>query len=786
MAISFRQPIGSEAPRDRALRLLAGRGRYVDDITLPRMLHLAFVRSPYPHARMTLVDTTVAQQSPGVVRVLTADDLDAVVTPWRATHNRFPAMQAPEQNPLVRDISRYQGEPVIAVLAVSPAAAEDACDSVTIDWDPLPQVGSVDEALAEDAPIIHPGLTSNLAFETTVEAGDVDTALANADTVVERTFRFHRHTGVSLETRAILAEFDPTERRLTVHQSHQTPHQQQDVFARLLDLPEHKVRVICPDVGGAFGVKHHLYADELIACAAAVIVGRPVKFIADRLESFQTDVHCRDHEVRARIGFAADGTIVGLALEDHFNAGAFGQYPRSSIGEGNQVIRVAGGPYRFANYRGELKMAFLNRGILGHIRAVGHPIAAAVTEALVDLGARALERDPIDLRRQNYLKDSDFPLTSVGGIRFENLSFERCLDRLLEILDVGEFRQEQRKLRSQGTYRGLGLTSFVELTAIGPEYYGEGGQHISAQETCIVRMEASGQVRAYVGTSDQGQGIDTGIQQVVASGLGLPLADIEVLSGDSVVSPVGGGSWGSRGAALGGEVAWQAARQLRGNLLAIAGFLLQKCADDLDLIEGLIIDIASGTAHMNVAELAQVGHFRPYTLPAELEADLTVTARYATRDRLFLPGNGIHGSIVDVDVATGLVMPVRHVVVHDCGRVLNPLLVREQIRGGVVQGIGAALYEELRYAEDGALLTGSFADYLVPMAAEMPDIEVAHIETPTETSELGAKGAGEAGLTGAVGAVLNAVNDALEPLGAEVMEVPLSPPRILRAIAAAS
>ena len=393
MTNSFARPIGSEVPRDRALRLLAGRGRFVDDITLPRMLHLAFVRSPYPHARIESIDTNVAQQSPGVVRVLTANDLDGVVKPWRATHNRFPTMQAPEQRPLAHKTSRYQGEPVVAVLAASLAEAEDACDSVIIDWDPLPQVGSVDEALADDAPLVHPSLDSNLAFETVVESGDVDTALAQADTVVERTFRFHRHTGVSLETRAILAEFDPSERRLTVHQSHQTPHQQQDLYAQLLDLSEHKVRVICPDVGGAFGVKHHLYADELIACAAAVMIGRPVKFIADRLESFQTDVHCRDHEVKARIGFAADGTIVGLALVDHFNAGAFGQYPRSSIGEGNQVIRVAGGPYRLANYRGELKMAFLNRGILGHIRAVGHPIAAAVTEALVDLGARELHRE---------------------------------------------------------------------------------------------------------------------------------------------------------------------------------------------------------------------------------------------------------------------------------------------------------------------------------------------------------------------------------------------------------
>jgi carbon-monoxide dehydrogenase large subunit len=295
-------------------------------------------------------------------------------------------------------------------------------------------------------------------------------------------------------------------------------------------------------------------------------------------------------------------------------------------------------------------------------------------------------------------------------------------------------------------------------------------------------MEASGQVRIHIGTTDQGQGIDTGIQQVVAGVLGIPLDDIEVVSGDSALSPMGGGSWGSRGAALGGEVAMRAARTLRLNLLSMAGFLLQKSADDLDLVDGIVVDKQHGTAHMSTAELAKIGHFRPYTLPSDLPSDLTVTARYASRDRMFIAGNGIQVAIVEVDTGTGLVRPLRHLVVHDCGRVLNPLLVREQIRGGVVQGLGSALYEEFRYAENGALLNASFADYLVPMAAEMPDIEVAHVTTPTETSELGAKGAGEAGLAGAVGAILNAVNDAISPTGAFLTEVPLTPPRIVEAI----
>jgi carbon-monoxide dehydrogenase large subunit len=778
----LKYPIGADIPRDRAKRLLAGRGRFVDDIVVARMVHIAFVRSPFPHARFTSIDVAAAEAMPGVIRILTAADFAAVVAPWRAAHDLFPTMRAPEQTALAINIARYQGEPIVAVLAATRAEAEDACDAIEVDWEPLRQVGDIDEALASDAPTLHEGLDSNIAFEASVTKGDAATALATADVVVERTFRFHRHTGVSLEARCILAEFDPTEQRLTVHQSHQTPHQQQDLYARLLNLPEHKVRVICPDVGGAFGLKHHLYADELACCASAVILGRPVKFMADRLESLQSDIHCRDHEVHARMGFSSDGTIVGLAVEDRFSAGAYGQYPRSSVAEGNQIIRLTGAPYQLPAYSGDLKMAFTNRGILGHIRGVGHPIAAAVSEALVDLGARTLGQDAVDVRRKNYLKENDFPITSAGGVAFERLSLNQCLNKALDMVDVDAFRTKQADLRTRGVHRGIGFCTFVELTSIGPEYYGNGGQHISAQETCILRMEASGQVRAYVGTTDQGQGIDTGIQQVVAGVMGLEVENVEIISGDSVLSPVGGGSWGSRGAALGGEVALKASRELRRNLLSIASFLLQKSPDDLDLRNSIIVDVASDTSHMHVAELARIGHFRPYTLPSDLNSDLTVTARYASRDRMFLPGNGIQVSIVEVDIDTGFVKPIRHIVVHDSGRIINPLLVREQIRGGVVQGIGSALYEELRYSEDGALLTGTLSDYLVPMAAEMPDIEVAHIETPTETSELGAKGAGEAGLTGAVGALLNAVNDALLPFDAYMTEVPLSPPRILRAI----
>jgi len=780
--MTFRAPIGSSLPRDRAKRLLAGRGRYVDDIVLPRMLHLAFVRSPYPHALIEAIDVAQAAAMPGVVRIITAVDLDSVVASWRGTHNLFPDMKVPVQTALATDVARWQGEAVVAVAANSRAEAEDATEQITIDWKELPAVSEAVAALGPAAPLLHEAFDDNQAFAAEVSHGDTETAFADAACVIERQFRFNRHTGVSLEPRGLIADYDPSSKQLTVYQSHQTPHQQQDLYARLLGIPEQNVRVICDDVGGAFGLKHHLYPDELAACAIAKVLGRPVKYVADRLESFLSDIHCRDHTVKARMAFNEDGQILAMALDDLFHAGAYSQYPRSSVAEGNQIIRVSGIPYRHAHYRAATRMAYLNKSVLGHIRSVGHPIACAVTEQLVDLGARELGMDPVAMRQRNYLRDADFPVTSAGGIALENLSFHRCLDRALERIDVDAFRAEQTALREAGVYRGIGFATFVDLTSIGPEYYGEGGQHISAQETCLLRLEASGGIRCYVGTTDQGQGIDSGIQQVVAGVIGVSVDDVKVNSGDSELCPVGGGSWGSRGAALGGEAALRAGRELRGNILNIAGVLLQKAPGLLDIRDGEIVDLESGSKHMTLDEVAAVGHFKPYIIPDDITADLTVTARYASRGRLFLPANGLHVAVIEVDPDTGLISFHRYLVVHDCGRLLNPMLVAEQVRGGVVQGIGGALYEEFVYDKGGALCNGTMTDYLVPMAAEMPDIEVEHLETSTETSELGAKGAGEAGTTGTFGAILNALNDALTPFDVTLSETPATPSRILQAL----
>jgi len=778
--VDFPKPMGEDARSPRAPRLLAGRGRYTDDIAAARVAHVAYLRSPYAHARIVKIEREEAAGAPGVLLVATGADISAQCKSWCGTHDLFPALVAAEQPPLAVERACWHGEPVVAVVAETRAAAEDAVELILVEWEELPAVTDAETALT--GPAMHPSLDSNIGFETTVEAGDVKAAFAGAEIVVEETFRFGRHTGVSLEPRTILADYNPAEDSLVVHQSHQTPHQQQDLFSRLLGIPEHKVQVICPDVGGAFGLKHHLHGDEIAVCALSRMLGRPVKFAADRLESFLTDIHCRDHEITARIALTKDGHITAMDVDDLFLIGPYSQYPRSSVAEGNQIARLCGAAYRLSDYRAHLRMLYQNKNLIGHIRSVGHPLAAAVTEALVDRAAARLSIDPVELRQRNYLNDDDFPMTSAGGIEFEALSFTACLDRLIERMDRSVLLAEQARLREAGVYRGIGIATFVELTAIGPEYYGGGGQHISAQEGCLLRLEPSGVVRCMTGVTDQGQGIDAGIQQIVAGVFGVPLEDVQVESGDSRLSPYGGGSWGSRGAVLGGETALRAARTLRGNVLDLAAALLQCDAEMLDIRDRDIVDAASGQVRMSLADLAATGHFKPFAFPKDMQPALAVVEHYASRDRLFVVGNGIQASYLEVDPETGFVELLGHWVVHDAGRLLNPLLVKEQVRGGVVQGLGGVLFEECIYSADGQLQNGTFADYLVPMASEMPDIEVDHIVTATKTSELGTKGAGEAGTAGAMGAVLNAINDAISPFDARLTETPCTPDRILRAL----
>jgi len=777
-----RSYIGESVVRPQTTRLLAGRGVFTDDVVLPRMLHVAFVRSPHAHARIASIDVADARALPGVAAVVTGEDMAPVCSGWVGTLAHFAGMKSALQRPLATGKASWQGEPVAAVVAESRAIAEDGVSRVRVEWEPLPAVTDPETALDPSTPLIHPELGDNLAFRLDLASGDADRAFAEADTVLHETFTMGRHTGVTLEARAILADFDPSERRLTVYHSFQAPNMMQDILARHLNLPEHDVRVICKDVGGSFGIKVHIYPDEMATCALSVMLGRPVKFTADRLESFVSDIHAREHRVKAELAVMRDGTIRGMRVDDLTGIGPYSVYPRTSAVEGNQTVRLTPGVYRFRDYAATLRVVFQNKTPMCQYRAVGHPIAFAVMEAMVDRAARELALDPVEMRRKNYVTADMYPHTSPTGYFFERLSHEEALDKLLELSDYRALCAERDRLRPQGVYRGLGLCAFVELTTPGPAFYGVGGARISSQDGCTIKLEPSGKLTCMTGVTEQGQGTDTMIAQVVASTVGVPMEDVRVLTGDTMVSPYGGGTWASRGAGIGGEAALLTGKAIRANILRVAAAMLECEPEDLDIRLGKIVDVLTGDVRLELAELGRVAYFRPDTLPKDFQSELTVTRHYVPRHQGFAFTNGIQLSYVEVDVETGFVRLLKHWCVEDCGRIINPRLVDEQLRGAIVQGIGAVLYEHLVYDEHGQLLTGTMMDYLVPMAAEMPEIVVGHVETPTAYAEGGFKGAGEAGTAGAPGAVLNAVNDALAPFGARVTAQPITPEVVLKAL----
>jgi carbon-monoxide dehydrogenase large subunit len=776
--------VGRALSRDGAKRAVAGRGRYTDDISLPRMVHAAFVRSPFAHARIRAIDTAQAKRQPGVLLVMTGAELATLCTgPWVGTLTCFPGMKSAPQYPMAVDRACWAGEPVAIVVARTRAEAEDAAELVAVDWKELPAVVDKATALDPGTPVLHPGLGDNLAFRKTIDTGGVDDVFARAHLVIEVTFDFGRHTAVSLEPRGVLAAFDKASGKLTVYTSSQCPHMIQYVFARTLGLPDHNVQIIAPDVGGSFGLKIHTYGDEVAAVAAAVRLGRPVKFIADRLESFVSDIHARENLVKGRIAVSAEGEIEAFDIDVLSGAGAYSQYPRTSVFEATQVLNITGGPYRHKHYRARATVVYLNKVPSSQYRAVGHPIGNAVGEHLVDRAAHALGLDPVEMRRRNVFPDDAYPTVTASGVRIKDMSHQRCIETLVERMGYAELRAEQARLREQGIQRGIGIASFIKGTAPGPQgYYGTGGAPISLQDACVIRLEPNGGVICAVGITEQGQGTNTIVAQIAAATLGVPIESVRVVSGDTDTVPYGGGTFGSRGTAIGGEAVYLAARDLRQEILEIAGVLLQADPASLDIAGGAVVNLADGTKRIALSEIGRIGHFQLAELPNSVQPVLQHTRRFRLLDDLYIFTNGIHGAHVEVDIETGFVRFLKMWVVEDCGRVINPQLADEQVRGGCVQGLGGALYEHCLYDEAGQLTNGTMADYLVPMAAEMPDREVAHVLTLSSVSELGAKGVGESGTGAAPAVVMNAINDALRPFKAHVTTHPITPEVILTAL----
>ena len=585
--------IGQSVPRANAKRLLQGRGAYTDDLRFARLAHVVFFRSPHAHARIVRLDLARARTMPGIIAAVDGATLAQYCKPWVAVLDHLKGIKSATQHAIAIGRACWQGEAVAAIVAQTRAQAEDALEAVEAEWKPLPVVTDMAASLA-GTQVIHPEMSDNICFSREFATDGVDAAFAKADLVVEETYEFGRHTGVTLEGRAILADYNAAEHTLTVHHSTQAPHMMQDIFSRHLNIPEGNVRVIAKDVGGSFGIKVHVYADEMATAALAVMLKRPVKFIADRMESFLTDIHAREHKVKVRLACTKDGQILAFELDDLTGIGPYSVYPRTSGIEGNQVVNLTGGPYQHQQYRAKLNVVFTNKNVTCQYRAVGHPIAVAITEAIVDLAANKLGMDPAEFRRRNLVPDDAYPYTSACGMKMEKLSHQQALEKLLKLMNYAALRAEQAVLRKQGVYRGIGLAAMIEVTNPSPAFYGVGGARISSQDGATLRLEPTGMVTCLVSVTEQGQGSEGIFAQIAADAVGVSVDRVRVITGDTAITPYGGGTWASRGAGIGGEAVLQTGKVLRANILEVAGAILQSSREMLDMRDNNVVDVRTG------------------------------------------------------------------------------------------------------------------------------------------------------------------------------------------------
>ncbi len=771
--------VGAEVKRVEDPRLLLGKSQYVDDIHLPHTLAVAFVRSPYAHARILSIDTSAATAQPGVQAVITGEDIAAVIKPLRVEFDpsAAPTHKSCDWPVLARGKVRFVGEMVAAVIATDRYTAEDAAGLVTIDYDPLDAVWHMEQALESDAPLVHEDWGDNVMQTLTAGMGPVEAAFAAADTVVQERFTTGRHMSVPLETRGCLATYEAATDSLTVWSSTQIPHVLRSNLARFLDFPEHHIRTIAPDVGGGFGPKAHVFPEEILTAFFARQYGRPIKWIEDRRENLTAAMHAKHQIVEAAVALKNDGTILGLRARFLNDVGAYSAFPFSSALEAGHAASALPGPYKIPAYGYEAVSIVTNKVTLGAYRGVGLPIALLVMERLLNMGAQRLGLDPTAIRLRNMIRQDEHPYTTIAGAAIESGSHQESLRQALDMLDYTAFRAEQERARRVGRYLGVGLGCYIEGTALGSSFWNIMGLPLGGYESATVRMDIDGKVTVLAGSSSHGQGHQTTLAQVAADELGVAFADVRVIQNDTTVVPYGWGTWGSRTAVTSGGAIIGAATKVREKILRTASRLSEIPPADLALAGGLVVRKQDGTSLMPIKTVAYHAIVATGTLAPEDEPGLEATTNYEPPPATH--SNATHLATVEVDPETGQIRLLRYIVVEDCGRIINPIIVDGQIQGGVAQGIGTALYEQALYDEHGQFLTGTLMDYLVPTALDVPQVEIGHIETPSPFSKGGIKGMGEGGAIGPPAAIANAVADALSPFGVQINEIPLTPERVL-------
>jgi aerobic carbon-monoxide dehydrogenase large subunit len=774
--------IGASVKRVEDPRLLTGQGSFADDYRPAGMLQAALLRSAHAHARLRRIDTAATRDLGGVVAVFTGEDLADAARPVVAT-SKMKDYRATPMPMLARGTVRYVGEPVAAVVAENRYIAEDAVRRIAVDYEPLPAESDPERAAAPGAPRLHADVPGNVVLARTFARGDAAAALAAAHLRVGARFRFRRKAPLAIENRCYLAEYHPGRRELTLYGATQVPGIVRDALAELMDMPEHLIRVVAADVGGGFGGKASLYPEELLVAVLARRLGRPVKYTGDRLEDLMSTSQSFDEFVEAELGVAADGTIMGLAAEVLGDVGAYSIYPWTAALEPVQVVSFLPGPYRMPNYRAAVRGVATPKVPMGPFRGVGRPVAAFVMERLIDMAAQRLGIDPVAMRHKNLVAAAEFPYRTGSGIIWDRAGFAECLDAACRALDYERLRQWQAEARGQGRWIGVGVASYAELTGIGSKIPAAPGMPVNTgTETATVRVDPSGSVTAVFGVASHGQGLETTLAQVVAEELGVRLEDVRVVQGDTAGRAYTTGTYASRSTVLAGGAGKLAAAAVREKVLRAASHILEAHVDDLVAADGRVA-IRGTDRSLSFREVARTVYLQWGRLPAELQEELEATKLY---DPQFgTTSCATHAAVVEIDPETYRVAVLRYVAAEDCGTVINPMIVEGQVHGGVAQGIGAALFEEIVYDGEGQLLTGSLMDYLVPTAVEIPAIEVAHIESPSPTTLGGFRGMGEGGTIGAPAAIANAVADALAPLGIEITELPVTPERLHRLLAAA-
>lgn len=762
--------VGHPLPRLHDRRFLVGRAAYVGDLRVGPVLEAAFVRSPEAHARILSVNVEQARRWPGVIAVFTGTDF----RPYSKSIWGGVRMKVGEKYPLALRKVRYVGEAVALVLAENRYIAEDASELVHVEYEPLPAVVDPERALEVGAPLLYEEWRDNVMSETSFDSGGTAEALAASDLIVEARFRSNRHLPAFMEPRGCICSYDPGTGQLTCYASTQDPYLLQTLLSQLLDVPMHLVRVVAPDVGGGFGGKLQLYAEEAACAIAAKLLRQTVRWISDRREDLLTTIHARDAVVYARLGVMRDGHIKAMHCDLISDGGAWSAGARGSNVEGQMAARDMPGPYKLEHYGFTVRCVFTNKAPLGHYRGVGIPISYLVIEGMIDRAARRLGMDPIEMRRMNLIRHEDFPYTTLTGHTLEPGSYLESLERCVELIGYDQLRRERSRLLEQGRYLGIGFTVQSHATAFNSPFYSQDGVPVVGQEACYLKMHPDGTVTASMGSTSQGQGWDTAGAQLLADELGIRPEDVQIDMGDTARTPHGGGAWASRTAVVGGAVLLVAACELRDKILRIAAHMLEADAKDLELVDRRVQVKGAEFRAVDIRKVARAAYLTPGYLPPETTPGLVVARHYEPPTFTF--ANMTVGIVVEVDIETGMVLIRRLVAVNDSGTIINPLIVAGQIHGGLAQGIGGSLYEHLRYDEEtGQALVASFMDYLVPTAMEVPGIEVDFIETPSPLVPGGFKGVGELGTTGVPGAVANAVSDALSPLGIEVSELPLSP-----------